>query len=74
MFQYPCSYLIYSQAFDTLPDEMRTYVYNRLLDVLTGRDTSDDFAHLTADDRRAILEILRETKAGLPQGWMELSE
>jgi hypothetical protein len=66
MFKYPLSYLIYSEAFDGIPDVMREHLYQRLHDILTGKDTSEDFARLTAADRRAILEILVETKQGLP--------
>ncbi len=69
IFKYPCSYLIYSESFDGLPEEVKSYVYKRLHDVLTGKDTSDDFSHLTAEDRKAILEILLDTKKGLPDYW-----
>jgi hypothetical protein len=69
MFRYPCSYLIYSEAFTRLPDEMRDYVWNRLWEVLSGADASPKFAHLSAEDRQAILEILRETHPGLPATW-----
>ncbi len=58
-FKYPCSYLIYSEAFDGLPVESRDYVWQRLFDILTGVDQSEKFAHLSPDDRQAILEILR---------------
>jgi hypothetical protein len=37
--------------------------------VLTGHDQTKDYAHLSGDDRQAILEILRETKPGLPAYW-----
>jgi len=69
IFRYPCSYLIYSDAFDTLPEPARGYVYHRLLDILSGQDQSPDFARLTPEDRRAILEILLATKKGLPAEW-----
>jgi hypothetical protein len=69
LFQYPCSYLIYSPAFDALPAPVKDYVFRRLWDVLTGEDTSKEFAHLSTADRRAILEILLDTKAGLPRSW-----
>jgi hypothetical protein len=69
LFKYPCSYLIYSEAFDALPDPARAYVYRRLEEILTGRDQSPAFARLTPDDRRAILEILRDTKPGPPASW-----
>jgi hypothetical protein len=69
LFTYPCSYLIYGEAFAGLPAEARAYVLNRLDEVLTGQDTSAAFAHLTAADRRAIREILLETLPGLPDSW-----
>jgi hypothetical protein len=69
LFKYRCSYLIYSAAFDELPQPAKTRVYQRLWEVLTGQDTSEDFQHLTPADRQAILEILRDTKQGLPDYW-----
>lgn len=69
IFRYPLSYLIYSDAFDALPDPAGGYVYHRLLQVLTGQDRDPDFAHLTAEDRSAILSIVLETKNGLPAEW-----
>ena len=69
MFKYPLSYLIYSKPFDGLPAEAKARVYLRLWEVLTGKDTSKDFEHLSKDDRRAVLEILRDTKPGLPAYW-----
>lgn len=62
LFRYPCSYLIYSPSFDALPSVVKDYVYRRLWDVLSEDDTSDAFAHLSSSDRRAIMEILLETK------------
>ena len=67
LFRYPLSYMIYSEAFDAMPGQVKERVYRRLYDVLTGRDQSDEFKRLSADDRRAVLEILRETKPGLPE-------
>lgn len=69
LFKYPCSYLIYSPSFDTLPAEVREYVLQKMFDVLTGKDTSKEFEHLSAEDRQAVLAILRETKANLPSYW-----
>jgi hypothetical protein len=69
LFRYPLSYLIYSEAFDALPDAVRVRVYRRLYDVLSGAEQGAPFAHLSRDDRRAILEIVRETKANLPGYW-----
>jgi hypothetical protein len=65
MFRYPCSYLIYPESFDALPEPARGYLYHRLLEVLTGQDQSSDFAKISPEDRRAILEILLATKVSL---------
>jgi hypothetical protein len=62
LFRYPCSYLIYSPSFDALQPCVKERIYKRLADVLTGKDTRSDFAHLKPEDRKAILEILRDTK------------
>ena len=69
LFRYPCSYLIYSASFDALPEPAKGYVYHRLLEVLSGEDKSGDFSRLSAEDRRAVLEILLATKPGLPAEW-----
>lgn len=69
MFRYPLSYVIYSRQFDGLPAEAKDRIYRRLWEVLSGKDRSKEFEHLSADDRRAVLDILRETKPGLPAYW-----
>jgi hypothetical protein len=69
MFKYPLSYMIYSELFDSMPDIVRERVYKRLYEVLTGKDQSKTFERLSADDRRAILEIVLATKKGLPEYW-----
>ncbi len=69
LFKYPCSYLIYSKAFADLPPEVKTHTLKRMHEVLTGKDTSETFAHLSATDRKAVLEILRETMSDLPEYW-----
>lgn len=74
IFRYPCSYLIYSDSFDALPEPAKGYVYHRLLEVLSGQDQSPDFARLSASDRQAILEILLATKQGLPEEWQRYAK
>jgi len=69
LFRYPCSYLIYSQSFDALPEEMRQFVWRRLWGVLVEGHDAAEFAHLSSDDRQAIVEILRDTKKDLPEYW-----
>jgi hypothetical protein len=69
LFRYPCSYLVYSTGFRSLPADVKGYALRRLHDVLTGRDSSAAFAHLSAADRVAVLEILRDTLPDLPDYW-----
>jgi hypothetical protein len=66
LLRYPCSYMIYSDAFSALPAAAKTLVYSRLWQVLSGRDTAPRYARLSSADRQAILEILRDTKKDLP--------
>jgi hypothetical protein len=75
LFRYPLSYMIYSAAFDGMPSAVRDRVYQRLYDILGGKDTSKSVGglsleNLTAADRRAILEIVRDTKPNLPPYWI----
>lgn len=70
MFKYPCSYLIQTEAFDALPEPLKVRIYKRLWEILSGQDKSGHYTHLDAPTRRAIAEILQETKKGLPNFWM----
>lgn len=65
LFKYPCSYLIGSSAFSGLPSEVLSEVIPRLIAILEGRDKSKEYAHLSPEMRRDILEIIRETEPGL---------
>jgi len=69
MFRYPCSFMIYSDAFDGMPSIVKDRLYRRLFDVLSGKDNSAKLACLNPGDRQAILEIVKETKRGLPGYW-----
>lgn len=69
LFRYPCSYLIHSEAFAALPPELKTRLYRRLWDILSGEDTSPEWQRLTASDRQAIREILADTLPDLPSYW-----
>lgn len=69
LFRYPCSFLIYSDAFDHLPAPLLDRVWQRMWDVLTGANSAEKYQHLSPDDRQNILAILRETKPNLPASW-----
>ncbi len=71
IFKYPCSYLIYSEAFDAIPAPAKDFIYHRLFDILSGHEQGPEFASLSSQDRRAILEILVATKPGLPDEWKQ---
>ena len=66
LLRYPCSYMVYSEAFDALPSPVKHTIYRRMIDVLSSTGTPDDRARVSVEDRRAVLEILRDTKADFP--------
>jgi hypothetical protein len=66
LLRYPCSYMIYTPAFDRMPARAKDAVYARLWEVLSGHEKAPRYKTLTLADRQAIVEILRETKPGLP--------
>jgi hypothetical protein len=66
LFKYPCSFLITTDSFKQLPVGVKTRVWQRLDEILTGKDTSPRFVHLSADDRQAIREILAEICSDAP--------
>jgi len=66
LLKYPCSYMIYAEAFDAMPPLAKDAVYRRLWRVLSGQERSKQYAQIPLVDRRAIVDILRETKKGLP--------
>jgi len=66
LLRYPCSYMIYSDAFDGLSPVARDAVYRRMSAILSGADQAPRYSRLLSTDRRAIVEILRATKPDLP--------
>jgi hypothetical protein len=66
LMRYPCSYLIYSDAFDALTPATKDAVYRRLWNILSGAETSARYQSLSPANRKAVVEILRETKPDLP--------
>lgn len=68
LMRYPCSYLIYSPAFDALPGIVKSAIYGRMWHILSGAASSEPrYRGLALADRRAIVEILRDTKPDLPE-------
>ena len=66
LFRYPCSYVIYGEAFDALPGPAKEAVYGRMWQVLSGQERGQKYMRLALQDRQAVVEILRETKRDLP--------
>jgi hypothetical protein len=66
LFRYPCSYMIYAPAFDALMPEAKAAIYERLWTILSGAERDRRYERLSVADRRAIVEILRDTKSDLP--------
>ncbi len=71
LFRYPMSYLVHSAAFRGLPPAFKEHLLRRLWDILNGREPSDDFSRITDEDRVAILGILLDTQADLPDYWRQ---
>jgi hypothetical protein len=66
LFRYPLSYMIYDAAFDALPETAKDQVYRKLFAALTD---AGKMPRLSAADRQAILEIVRDTKPNPPSYW-----
>jgi len=67
LMKYPCSYLIYSPAFDALPPAAKDPIYTRMWQVLSGQEGDERYrSALSLADRQSIVEILRDTKKDLP--------
>ena len=65
VFRYPCSFLVYSDAFKSLPTGVMTRVQQKLVQILSAQDTNDQYPHLSLDDRNAIKAILQQTAVDL---------
>jgi hypothetical protein len=62
LLEYPCSYMIYSEAFDAMPADARQAIYRRMWQVLSGAETDRKYAKLPQASRRGVIEILQATK------------
>lgn len=73
LMRYPCRYMIYTEAFDNLPEEVREAIFQRMWQILSGQATDKKYARLSISDRQAVVDILRETKQGLPTYFKSLT-
>jgi len=74
LLKYPCSYEIYSAAFDALPPPAKDPIYRRMWEVLSGAERGERYrSALPLADRQAIVEILKDTKRDLPAYFQRVS-
>jgi len=69
LLRHPCSHLVHSASFASLPAELRGRFWQRMEEALADGAPAEGFAHLSADDRRAIRGILAATVPGAPDAW-----
>ena len=69
IFTHRCSYLIYAEMFTRLPEPLKARIFARLRSALESRDPKDRYAYLPAEEKQAILAILRETHPEAKARW-----
>jgi hypothetical protein len=67
LLRYPLSFLVYTPAFEGLPEYARDYLFGRFAAVLQGHDVSDTYAFMSTAERRATLQILTATDPAFAQ-------
>lgn len=67
MFKHRCSYMLYTPQWQKLPAMIKNRVYAGMKLALSGKD--QNYAYLSAQERLAIVSILRETLPDLPANW-----
>lgn len=61
LFKNRCSYMIYSQAFQTLPDSVKSRVISKLKTIFDATETDDAYPQIKLSERHRIAAILRDT-------------
>ncbi|MCB1099957.1 MAG: hypothetical protein KDN22_30610 [Verrucomicrobiae bacterium] len=61
IFEYRCSYMIYSAAFAGLPAPLKESIFQRMRQVLNPDEQVEGYTHFSADEKRAIISILSDT-------------
>ena len=69
LFEYRCSYMIYSDSFQGLTSDMKLRVSRHLNAAVSGRAPELVPANMSAAERTAIREILRATLPEFTKGW-----
>ena len=63
-----CSYLIYSDSFQSLAEPFKNRIFDRLRAILRGPD--DRYANLGTDEKQRIYDILVETHPDAKRRWL----
>lgn len=75
LFDYRCSYMIYSASFQGLPEPLKKGVYMELDQVLAGGTLATANSDcLPVEERQAIRQILMETDPGAQAAWKSSSK
>ena len=57
LFRYPCSYMIYTEAFDALPDLAKDAIDKRMWQIFSGQETEDRYTRFSLADRQDSTSI-----------------
>jgi hypothetical protein len=69
LFRYRLSYLVELDFFNQMESRCRERIYRRLWDGLTTNDRQKAFDHMDSKEKRAIIEIVAQTKSNRPAYW-----
>lgn len=69
LFRYRCSYMIYTDLWDAMPDVLKNRVYAKMLAALSETKSLPEYAYLSVEEKKAIRNVIAETKTGLPEDW-----
>ncbi|MBK8093449.1 MAG: hypothetical protein IPK32_16080 [Verrucomicrobiaceae bacterium] len=67
LLKHRCSYMIYTRPWAEMPPKVKSEVYAKLHAALFGNDVSG--RHLPREEKRQIIQILRDTLPDLPADW-----
>ena len=71
LLKYPCSYMVYTDAFESLPAAAKNAVYQRMWTILSGRDRAAKYRICRRPTGARLSPILRDTKKDLPAVFAE---
>jgi hypothetical protein len=69
LFKYRASYMLYTDSWQKLPSELKERVYYKMAEGLRDQLPNPTYAHLPAEEKRAIRILLKQTLTDLPAWW-----